>query len=89
MIGLYCDAGMIGFAMGAWYLSSSLSNVISGRVAGLVALPEKIISPWKSLLIYQHYYFWMGMVAIVLGALMFFTAQKLMRFAQKRSLKLT
>lgn len=88
MIGLYCDISMISFAMGAWYLSISLSNIISGRVAGLVALPEGKISAVDSLPIYQHYYFGMGMTAVVLGIAMFFTAKYLMWFAQKRQLKI-
>ena len=88
MIGLYCDASMISFAMGAWYLSSSLSNIISGRVAGLVALPEEKMSAIQSLPIYQQYYFAMGMTALVLGVAMFFTARGLVVFARKRELKI-
>ena len=88
MIGLYCDASMISFAMGAWYLSSSLSNVISGRVAGLVALPEIKISALESLVIYQNYYWWMGLIAITLGVAMLFTAMWLIRFASQRQIKI-
>ncbi|KTD82720.1 hypothetical protein Lwal_0198 [Legionella waltersii] len=39
MIGLYCDSKAIAFAMGVWYLASSMSNAISGRLAGWVAIP--------------------------------------------------
>ncbi|EKD71990.1 MAG: hypothetical protein ACD_46C00039G0006 [uncultured bacterium] len=88
MIGLYCDASMISFAMGAWYLSVSLSNIISGRVAGLVALPEGKLLATESLPIYQHYYFGMGMTALILGIAMFFTARGLVQFAKARQLKI-
>lgn len=53
MIGLYCDSKDIAFAMGVWYLASSLSNAISGRLAGLVASPETVHSPIESLAFYS------------------------------------
>ena len=77
MIGLYCDKKGIGFAMGIWYVSSSLSNTIAGKLASLVAIPKTITSPLQSLIIYQHYYLMLGLVAFVLGGIMFFVAQGL------------
>lgn len=88
MVGLYCDKSMIGFAMGAWYLSCSLSYIITGRVAGWVALPEAKLPAIESLPIYQHYYFGMGIIAVALGFAMFFTARALVVFAKKRQFKI-
>jgi POT family proton-dependent oligopeptide transporter len=70
MIGLYCDQKNLAFAMGVWYLASSLSNTISGRLASFVAIPEKTTSPLLSLPIFQSYYLVFGLVTIALGALM-------------------
>ncbi len=71
MIGLYCDKTDIAFAMGVWYLASSLSNALSGRLAGLVAIPETIHSPIESLAFYKEYYLLLGLFAFVIGLVMF------------------
>ncbi|WP_131781799.1 peptide MFS transporter [Legionella gresilensis] len=74
MIGLYCDSQNLGFAMGVWYLACSLSNTISGRLAAIVAIPEKASSVVAALPIYTHYYFWLGCFALISGAFMIFGA---------------
>lgn len=88
MIGLYCSHNMIAFAMGVWYLSNSLSNIISGQLAQFVALPEQGISTQQALFIYQNYYFDMGLVAVVLGVVMFFTASLLKKKMKQRGIHL-
>jgi len=82
MIGLYCDSRAIAFAMGVWYLASSMSNAISGRVAAWVAIPDTITSAVESLPYYQSYYLMMGVVALSIGVLMLalaYSVQKIMR----------
>lgn len=74
MIGLYCDHQMINFSMGAWYLSSSLSNILSGLLARFVALPEEGLQPIMSLPIYQKYYLTMGGAALLISVAMLFIA---------------
>lgn len=88
MIGLYCDGKDIAFAMGVWYVAASLSNAISGRLAGLVAIPETIKSPVESLLIYQQYYLVMGTIALVLGFFMWLLALFLQQRLAKRGITL-
>jgi len=88
MIGLYCDNRALGFAMGTWYLASSLSNTLSGHIARWVAIPENISSPIESLSIYQQYYQTMGLVACLLGVLMLLVAFFLHRAFEKRGLLL-
>lgn len=87
MIGLYCDKRGMGFAMGIWYVSSSLSNTLSGKFAAWVAIPKTITSPIQSLLIYQRYYWTLGLVAFILGLSMFFIAQLLQRHLRKKGIK--
>ena len=86
MIGLYCDNHALGFAMGTWYLASSLSNTLSGRIAHWVAIPDNITSPIQSLAIYQHYYQNMGVIACLFGIAMLFVAHYLHRGFNRRGL---
>ena len=88
MIGLYCDNRSLAFAMGVWYLACSLSSALSGRLAGLVAIPESMTSPIQSLPIYQHYYLWLGLTACLLGIVMLGIASQLHRSFDKRCIVL-
>lgn len=88
MIGLYCDSKAIAFAMGVWYLASSMSNVISGRVAAWVAIPENIKLATESLPYYQTYYLIMGLSAVVIGFIMCVVAYVMQRSMKKRGLVL-
>lgn len=88
MIGLYCDGNMLGFAMGVWYLASSLSNALSGRIAGWVAIPKTMISPLESLPIYQRYYLLLGIITCVLSILMVLIAWYLKKTMQRRGIDL-
>ena len=88
MIGLYCDNKALAFAMGVWYLACSLSNALSGRLAGWVAIPENTTSPLQSLPIYQQYYLAIGLVACVLGAVMLLFARYVHHTFNKRGISL-
>lgn len=86
MIGLYCDSQSMAFAMGVWYLASSMSNAISGRIAGWVAIPENITSPIDSLPYYSHYYLVMGTCAVILGLFMCVGAYYLHRAMNRKGI---
>jgi POT family proton-dependent oligopeptide transporter len=88
MIGLYCDGSAIAFAMGVWYLASSMANAISGRIAGWVAIPENITSTIDSLPYYKKYYSIMGVSALGIGFLMYVLAYYLQRVMKKRGIEL-
>jgi len=88
MIGLYCDNKSLAFAMGVWYLACSLSSALSGRLAGLVAIPDNMTSPMQSLPIYQNYYLYLGVIACALGLLMLLVARYLQRLFQKKKMVL-
>ncbi|TAL64571.1 MAG: IraAB [Legionella sp.] len=88
MIGLYCDSRAIAFAMGVWYLASSMSNAISGRLAGWVAIPENIKSPIESLPYYKNYYLVMGFSALAIGLVMWGIAYFLQRYMSRRGVVL-
>lgn len=88
MIGLYCDNTAIAFAMGVWYLASSMSHAISGRLAGLVAIPDNMTSAVERLSYYQRYYFYMGLSALGMGLLMWLTAYFLQKAMRSRGISL-
>lgn len=88
MIGLYCDGRAIAFAMGVWYLASSMSNAISGRVAGWVAIPENITSAVESLPYYKIYYLIMGFSASGIGVLMYVLAYYLHKIMKRHGVAL-
>jgi proton-dependent oligopeptide transporter, POT family len=88
MIGLYCDVNAIAFAMGVWYLASSMSNAISGRIAGWVAIPEGVQSAAESLPWFKKYYFTMGVSALSAGVVMMVLAYYLQRVMRKRGMVL-
>jgi POT family proton-dependent oligopeptide transporter len=88
MIGLYCEKHLLAFAMGAWYLAVSLSNVLSGRIAALVALPKKGADLLQGLHLYQSYYLNMGLVALAVGIVMAFGAIWIMRWAKRHEIAL-
>ncbi|RUR12125.1 peptide MFS transporter [Legionella sp. km772] len=87
MIGLYCDSKDIAFAMGVWYLASSLSNAISGRIAGWVAISESA-SPIERLTHYKTYYLTMGLFALGIGLIMYLFSILIQRMATKRNIDL-
>lgn len=87
MIGLYCAPQMLAFAMGAWYLSNSLSYVISGQLAKFVAIPDGGISTIESLNRYQNFYFSLGLTVSCIGLLMFVIAKAINLFLNKKGIK--
>lgn len=86
MVGLYCDKNSIAFAMGVWYLASSLAHAISGRIAGWVAIPNTIHSAIESLPYYKNYYLILGLSAVGLGAMMYFFAYVMQKIMKKRGI---
>lgn len=88
MIGLYCDSHEIAFAMGVWYLASSLSNAISGQLAALVAIPKSVTSAAESIRIYQGYYFGMGVITLCLGFGMLIIAYFIQRYFLKKGIQI-
>lgn len=89
MIGMYCDQKNLAFAMGVWMLGNSLSNTISGKVAGLVAIPDSLLSPTDSIAIYEGYYYKMGIITCIIGLIMFIIARILKTSMLKRNIEIT
>ncbi|KLV35042.1 IraAB [Piscirickettsia salmonis] len=87
MIGLYCDMRMISFAMGAWYLACAMSNVISGQLAQLVALPAEKATALGGIGLYTQYYLAMGGITLLIGFVMFVVAIMIKKYMENRRIK--
>ncbi|MEZ8092741.1 peptide MFS transporter [Photobacterium swingsii] len=88
MIGLYCHPKMIAFAMGAWYLASSMSNLISGQLGKLVAVPQGSTDKIGSLHAYADYFFSMGEIAILAGVGLCFVMYVLQNALRRRNISI-
>lgn len=81
MIGLYCDEKTMAMAMGVWYVASSMSGTISGKIAAWVAIPASLTAA-QSLLYYKPYYLILGLITFGLGffmAILAYFLHKIMR----------
>lgn len=88
MIGMYCDKDNLAFAMGVWFLGSSLSNTISGRIAKYVALPDSSSLPIESLETFKNYYHNIGATTCVIASIMFIVATCIKMLAQKKDISI-
>ncbi|MBO1110172.1 dipeptide/tripeptide permease, partial [Plesiomonas shigelloides] len=53
---------LMGFIIGAWFLTSAGASVIAGYVASLTATPGEVTDPLLSLHVYGHVFFPIGIV---------------------------
>ncbi len=61
MIAQLVPEKLTGFSMGFWYLTTSISSIISGKIANLMSFPKSInINTFKSLNIYKNVFFNIG-----------------------------
>ncbi len=70
---------LMGFIMGAWFLTSAGASVIAGYVASLTATPGEVKDPLVSLHVYGHVFLQIGIVTAVIAVLMVLTAPRLNR----------
>ncbi|BAJ02178.1 oligopeptide:H+ symporter [Shewanella violacea] len=70
---------LMGFTMGAWFLTQAASFVIGGYVATFSAAPENVTDPLLTLPIYTKLFLEIGLVALVVAVIMAWMAPKLTR----------
>ncbi|EOE1184985.1 dipeptide/tripeptide permease DtpA [Proteus mirabilis] len=73
---------LMGFIMGAWFLTSAAAAIIAGKVASLMAVPEDVQNAHASLEIYSSVFLQIGIVTGVIALLMLFTAPMLSKMTQ-------
>ena len=75
---------LMGFIMGAWFLTTAAAAIIAGYVANLTAAPAGITDSHASLAIYSHVFMQIGIATGVIALLMLLTASKLHRMTLDR-----
>jgi POT family proton-dependent oligopeptide transporter len=70
---------LMGFTMGAWFLTQAASSIIGGYVASLSAVPENITDPLETLPLYVELFQNIGLVTLAVAVVMVITTPMLNR----------
>ncbi|WP_236250924.1 dipeptide/tripeptide permease DtpA [Jeongeupia sp. HS-3] len=70
---------LMGFIMGAWFLTTAAASAVSGMVAGLTTVTGDVSNAHTSLAVYSHVFTQIGVVTGVIAVLMIATAPLLAR----------
>ncbi|MFB2865221.1 dipeptide/tripeptide permease DtpA [Aeromonas sp. MdU4] len=73
---------LMGFIMGAWFLTTAAAALIAGKVAALTAVPSDVPDAHASLAIYSHVFMQIGIATAVIAVVMILTAPKLNAMTQ-------
>ena len=69
MVSRYVGPRLRGFIMGSWFLATGISQYMGGFVATYAAVPQDVTDPVKTLPLYTHLFYGLGVVAVI-GALL-------------------
>ncbi|KYP97499.1 peptide ABC transporter permease [Sodalis-like endosymbiont of Proechinophthirus fluctus] len=72
---------LMGFIMGAWFLTTAAAAIIAGFVANLSTVPSEMSDTHHSLQVYSHVFMQIGVYTGVIAVLMLAFAPKLNRLA--------
>ena len=70
MISKLVPQRMIGFLMGAWFLTTAIAAVIGGWVATLTAVPKTVVDPLMTLPVYIDVFNKIGICTAVVSVVM-------------------
>lgn len=79
MIAQLVPQRLMGFIMGAWFLTTAAAAVIAGKVASLMAVPEGVSSNIDSLQVYSHVFQQIGITTLLIAIIMCLLAPLLTR----------
>jgi POT family proton-dependent oligopeptide transporter len=71
MISKLVPQRLLGFLMGAWFLTNAVSAVIGGWVASFTAVPKDVVDPLQTLPIYTGVFLKIGVATVVVTVIMF------------------
>lgn len=70
MIARLCPQPLMGFMMGAWFMSSAIAMALGGEVASIASIPKNITNPLLSLSIYSNFFFNIGIITLLISIVM-------------------
>ncbi|MDF2690295.1 MAG: tppB [Gammaproteobacteria bacterium] len=70
---------LMGFIMGAWFMTTAAAMVIGGFIAGWTSVPSDMNIPSQTLPVYTHVFLEIGVVTLIISLLMMGLAPKLTR----------
>lgn len=85
MIAKLCPQRLMGFMMGAWFMSTAAAMVLGGYVATFASVPKTVTDPHQSLLIYSNLFMYIGLITFVLSILMIALIPVLNKLCIKKS----
>ncbi|MGA7541257.1 MAG: oligopeptide:H+ symporter [Steroidobacteraceae bacterium] len=65
MVARYVGPRLRGFIMGSWFLAVGISQYMGGFVATYAAVPQLVTDPVKTLPLYTHLFYGLGVVAVI------------------------
>lgn len=79
MIASLVPQHLMGFTMGAWFLTQAASSIIGGYVASFSAVPENVTDPLQTLPLYTEVFQNIGLVTLAVAVAMVITTPMLNR----------
>ena len=83
MISKLVPQRLLGFLMGAWFLTTAIAAVLGGKVAALTAVPEGVTDSVQTLTIYTDVFTQIGLVTLGVTVVMAITVPMLNRLINK------
>lgn len=83
MISKLVPQRMVGFLMGAWFLTTAISGFTGAWVAGFTAAPKDVVDPLVTLSIYGDVFFKIGVCTAAVAIIMVVTVPAMKRLIEK------
>jgi len=85
MVARLCPQKLMGFMMGAWFMSTAVAMVLGGFVATLASVPKNITEPIQSLPIYANLFLEIGIITLIVSIIMAVFVPTLKKLCQKEA----
>lgn len=83
MVARLCPTNLMGFMMGAWFMSTAAAMVLGGWVATIASVPKNLTNPIESLPIYGNLFFYIGTATLVMSLIMVLLIPTLKHLCEK------
>ena len=83
MISKLVPQRLLGFLMGAWFLTTAISAILGAEVSKLTAVSKDVVDPLQTLPVYTHVFTQIGLVTLGVALVMAITVPMLNRIINK------